>query len=88
MAPRSVTLPGISTKYELETDKKDTIAVFFLKNVTSRCTLSSMRARPPALPDSLLKKLGDLSAILTGAIMEADRESVEIPLLALSYLRL
>ena len=32
MALRSINLPGIGTKYELVTDKDDTIAIFFLKN--------------------------------------------------------
>ena len=31
MALRSLNLPGVGTKYEFETDKGDTVAIFFTK---------------------------------------------------------
>ena len=34
MALRSLNLPGVGTKYEFETDKGDTVAIFFTKNGT------------------------------------------------------
>ena len=34
MALRSLNLPGVGTKYEFETDKGDTVAIFFTKTGT------------------------------------------------------
>jgi TrkA domain protein len=88
MALRSVTLPGIGTKYELETEKKDTIAVFFLKNGNIQMYTLQHESQTPSVAELSPQEARRLGAILTGAIMEADRESVEIAFSALSDLRL
>ncbi len=87
MALRSLNLPGVGTKYEFETDKGDTVAIFFTKTgsiqmytLQKGCHTSSAAEMTPVEA----RRLGN---ILTGAIIEADQESVEIAFSALADLR-
>ncbi len=88
MALRSINLPGIGTKYELETEKGDTVAVFFLKSGNIQIYTLPHNTPTPSVAELTTGEARRLGTILTGAIMEADRESVEIAFSALSDLRI
>ncbi|HUU75317.1 MAG TPA: TrkA C-terminal domain-containing protein [Methanoregulaceae archaeon] len=88
MALRSINLPGIGTKYELETEKKDIVAVFFLKNGNIQMYTLQHDCQTPSVAELSSSEARRLGTILTGAIMEADKESVEIAFSALSDLRI
>jgi TrkA domain protein len=88
MALRSINLPGIGTKYELETEKNDIIAVFFLKNGNIQMYTLQHGSTTPSVAELAPPEARRLGSILTGAIMEADRESVEFAFSALSDLRI
>lgn len=88
MALRSINLPGIGTKYELETDKGDIVAVFFLKTGNIQMYTLEHDTQTPCVAELTDAEARRLGTILTGAIMEADRESVEIAFSALSDLRI
>jgi TrkA domain protein len=87
MAFRSVALPGIGTKYELETDNGDTLAIVYLENGRIQLYSSPSRGGTCAVeltsPES--RRLG---SVLSGAIMEAEDEGVEIAFSALADLRI
>lgn len=87
MALRSVNLPGIGTKYEIETDKGDTIAIFFTKTGTIQMYTLQKGCRTPSAAEMTPIEARRLGNILTGAIIEADQESVEIAFSALADLR-
>ena len=88
MPLRSINLPGIGTKYELETEKQDTIAVFFLKSGNIQMYTLQHGCQTPSVAELSPPEARRLGSILTGAIMEADRESVEFAFSALSDLRI
>jgi TrkA domain protein len=88
MALRSINLPGIGTKYELETEKKDIVAIFFLKNGNIQMYTLQHDCPTPSVAELTSAEARRLGTILAGAIMEADRESVEIAFSALSDLRI
>ncbi len=88
MALRSTTLPGVGTKYELVTEHGDTIATFFLKNGNIQMYTLPRNSRTPCVAELTPSEARRIGAILTGAIMEADQESVEIAFSALSDLRI
>jgi TrkA domain protein len=88
MALRSINLPGVGTKYELETEKQDIVAIFFLKNGNIQMYTLPHDARTPSVAELSPAEARRLGMILSGAIMEADQESVEIAFSALSDLRL
>ncbi|MCQ8893358.1 MAG: potassium transporter TrkA [Methanolinea sp.] len=88
MALRSLNLPGIGTKYELETEKKDIVAIFFLKSGNIQMYTLPRDAPAPAVAELTPAEARRIGAILSGAIMEADQESVEIAFSALSDLRI
>lgn len=88
MALRSINLPGIGTKYELETEKKDIVAIFFLKNGNIQMYTLQHDCPTPSVAELTSAEARRLGTILAGAIMEADSESVEIAFSALSDLRI
>lgn len=88
MALRSVNLPGVGTKYEIETDKGDTIAVFFTKTGSIQMYTLQKGCQTPSAAEMSPVEARRLGNILTGAIIEADQESVEIAFSALSDLRI
>lgn len=88
MGFRSSTLPGIGTKYEISTDKGDTVAIFFMKNGNIQMYNLPKNAAAPCVAELSASEARRLGNILSGAIMEADRESVEIAFSALSDLRI
>jgi len=88
MALRSINLPGIGTKYELETEKNDIIAVFFLKSGNIQMYTLQHGCQTPSVAELSPPEARRLGSILAGAIMEADQESVEFAFSALSDLRI
>ncbi|WP_245619216.1 cation:proton antiporter regulatory subunit [Methanogenium cariaci] len=82
-------LPGIGTKYELETESGDLISVIFMPN--GRVQLYT---QPSQCPDCYAADLNPMETrrlgnVLTGAIMEAEEEGgVEIAFSALADLRI
>jgi TrkA domain protein len=88
MALRSQNLPGIGTKYEFETDKGDTIAIFFMKSGNLQLYTLPKDCHTPYVAELSAMEAMRLGNILTGAIIEADQESVEISFSALSDLRI
>ena len=88
MALRSINLPGIGTKYEIVTEKNDTIAIFFLKNGNIQMYTLPHDQHTPCVAELTTAESRRLGTIMTGAIMEADKESVEIAFSALSDLRI
>jgi TrkA domain protein len=87
MALRSLNLPGVGTKYEFETDKGDTIAIFFTKTGTIQMYTLQKGCQTPSAAVMTPVEARRLGNILTGAIIEADQESVEIAFSALADLR-
>lgn len=85
---RSMNLPGVGTKYEIETDKGDTIAIFFTKTGTIQLYTLEKDSQTPSAVVMTPVEARRLGNILTGAIIEADQESVEIAFSALSDLRI
>lgn len=88
MALRSNNLPGVGTKYEIETDKGDTIAIFFTKTGPIQMYTLQKGCQTPSAAVMTPVEARRLGNILTGAIIEADQESVEIAFSALSDLRI
>ena len=88
MALRSLNLPGVGTKYEFETDKGDTVAIFFTKTGTIQMYTLQKGCHTPSAAAMTPVEARRLGNILTGAIIEADQESVEIAFSALADLRI
>jgi TrkA domain protein len=88
MTLRSVNLPGVGTKYEFETDKGDTVAIFFTKTGTIQMYTLQQGCRTPSAAEMTPMEARRLGNILTGAIIEAESESVEIAFSALADLRI
>ena len=87
MALRSLNLPGVGTKYEFVTDKGDTVAIFFTKTGTIQMYTLQKGCQTPSAAEMTPVEARRLGNILTGAIIEADQESVEIAFSALADLR-
>ncbi len=87
MSLRSLNLPGIGTKYEFQTDKGDTVAIFFTKTGTIQMYTLQKGCNTPSAAEMTPVEARRLGNILTGAIIEADQESVEIAFSALADLR-
>jgi TrkA domain protein len=87
MALRSMNLPGVGTKYEIETDEGDTIAIFFTRTGTIQMYTLQKGCNTPSAAVMSPVEARRLGNILTGAIIEADQESVEIAFSALADLR-
>ncbi len=88
MALRSVNLPGVGTKYEFETDKGDIVAIFFTKTGTIQMYTLQQGCHTPSAAEMTPMEARRLGNILTGAIIEAESESVEIAFSALADLRI
>ena len=88
MALRSLNLPGVGTKYEFETDKGDTVAIFFTKTGVIQMYTLQKGCRTPSAAEMTPVEARRLGNILTGAIIQADQESVEIAFSALADLRI
>lgn len=87
MALRSLNLPGIGTKYEIETEKGDTVAVFFTRTGSIQMYTLQKGCQTPSAAVMTPVEARRLGNILTGAIIDADKESVEIAFSALADLR-
>ena len=87
MALRSLNLPGIGTKYEFKTDQGDTVAIFFTRTGTIQMYTLQKGCKTPSAAEMTPVEARRLGNILTGAIIEAAQESVEIAFSALADLR-
>jgi TrkA domain protein len=81
-------LPGIGTKYELESESGETIAI--IRTASGRMQLYMLTRDCPApcvaeLTESEGRRLG---SIFSGAVMESEKERVEIAFSTLSDLRI
>jgi len=88
MTLRSLNLPGVGTKYEIETEKGDTVAIFFTKTSSIQMYTLQKGCHTPSAAEMSPVEARRLGNILTGAIIEADKESVEIAFSALADLRI
>ncbi len=88
MTLRSVNLPGVGTKYEFTTDKGDTVALFFTKAGTIQMYTLQKGCRTPSAAEMTPIEARRLGNILTGAIIEAESESVEVAFSAIADLRI
>lgn len=89
MTLRSGSLPGIGTRYELDTDEGDTITIIYMDNSSVQlytCPKGCCDAGGVvALNATEARRLGN---VLTGAIMEAEEEGVEVSFSGLENLRI
>jgi TrkA domain protein len=74
MSLRSLNLPGVGTKYEFETDKGDTVALFFTKTGTIQMYTLQKSCKTPSAAEMTPVEARRLGNILTGAIIEADQK--------------
>ncbi len=88
MGERSVELPGLGTKFELETEKGDKIAVIFLNSGRNQLYLMEKGRDSAQVADLSPAEARRLGSVLTGAVIEAEKESVEIGFSALQDLRI
>jgi TrkA domain protein len=88
MSIRSTELPGIGTKYELETEKGDKVAIVFMDPGRIQLYILEKESETPVAAELNAWEARRIGSILTGAIIEAEREAVEIAFSALSDLRI
>ncbi|HZD42780.1 MAG TPA: TrkA C-terminal domain-containing protein [Methanomicrobiales archaeon] len=88
MSERSVELPGIGTKFELETEKGDKVAIVFMNTGRNQIYIIEKGHPVPAAAELNAREARRLGSILTGAIIEAEKEAVEIAFSALADLRI
>jgi TrkA domain protein len=88
MGERSVELPGLGTKFELETEKGDKIAVIFLNSGRNQLYLLEKGRDSPQVAELAPAEARRLGSVLTGAVIEAEKEAVEIGFSALHDLRI
>ncbi|MDD1675985.1 MAG: potassium transporter TrkA [Methanomicrobiales archaeon] len=88
MGERSVELPGLGTKFELETEKGDKIAVIFLNSGRNQIYLQEKGQESPRVVDLSPGEARRLGSVLSGAVIEAEKEAVEIGFSALSDMRI
>ncbi|MDD1653956.1 MAG: potassium transporter TrkA [Methanomicrobiales archaeon] len=88
MGVRCVELPGIGTKYELETEKGDRVAIIFLPSRHFQLYVQQKGAATPSAAEISPSEARRLGSLLSGAIIEAEKEAVEIAFSALADLRI
>jgi TrkA domain protein len=88
MGERSLEMPGLGTKFELETEKGDKIAVIFLNSGRNQLYLQEKGRDSPQVADLSSAEARRLGGVLTGAVIEAEREAVEIGFSALQDMRI
>jgi TrkA domain protein len=88
MGIKSVDLPGIGTKYELETERGDKIAVVFMNSGRIQLYILEKGSKIPSAAELNAWETRRLGSILSGAIIEPEEEAVEIAFSALSDLRI
>ena len=88
MVLRSLNFPGVGIKYEFETDKGDTVAIFFTRTGAIQMYTLQKGCKTPSAAEMSPVEARRLGNILTGAIIDADQENVEIAFSALVDLRI
>lgn len=88
MGERSVELPGLGTKFELETEKGDKVAIIFLNSGRYQLYLLERGRDSPLVAELSPAEARRLGSVLTGAVIEAEKEAVEIGFSALQDMRI
>jgi TrkA domain protein len=88
MSIKSIELPGIGTKYEIETEKGDKVAVVFMDTGGIQLYILEKGKEAPSAAELNSWEARRLGSILTGAVIEPEEEAVEIAFSALSDLRI
>ena len=88
MGVRCIELPGIGTKYELETEKGDRVAIIFMGSRRFQIYLLEKGKGTPSAAELTAAEARRVGSLLSGAIIEAEREAVEIAFSTLSDLRI
>ncbi len=88
MSDKSIELPGIGTKYEIETEKGDKVAVIFMDTGSIQLYILERGKETPSVVELNSREASRLGSILTGAIIEPEKEAVEVAFSALSDLRI
>jgi TrkA domain protein len=88
MGVRCIELPGIGTKYELETEKGDKVAIIFVGSRQFQLYILEKGRSSPSAADLTPGEARRLGSLLSGAIIEAEKEAVEIAFSTLSDLRI
>jgi TrkA domain protein len=88
MGVRCIELPGIGTKYELETEKGDRVAIIFLGSRKFQLYVLEKGKASPSAAELTAAEARRLGSLLSGAIIEAEKEAVEIAFSTLSDLRI
>ncbi len=85
---RFIDLEGVGTKYELETQSGDRIAVIFLLNRTIQIYIQERSCEKPCSIELTENEARRLSTILGGVPIEKEKESVEIDFMGVPDLTL
>ena len=88
MSFKSIDLPGIGTKYEIETEKGDRVAVIFKDTGGIQLYVLEKGKETPSAVELNPWEARRLGSILTGAVIEPEKEAVEVAFSALSDLRI
>ncbi|MGC9436201.1 MAG: cation:proton antiporter regulatory subunit [Methanomicrobiales archaeon] len=88
MPLQTLDLPGIGTRYELDSDKGDTVSAIYMKSGAVQLYVLPRGAEEPCMAELNRTEARRLGAVLTGALMESEPEGVEIAFSALADLRI
>jgi|Deesub1362A_J573_1020465.scaffolds.fasta_scaffold02028_9 TrkA domain protein len=85
---RSIELPGVGSKYEIETSNGDRIAVVFLHSGKIQLYILERGKAEPSEVDLTPSEARRVGSILIGSIFESEKEIVEVAFSALYDLRI
>jgi len=88
MPLQSLDLPGIGTRYELDSDKGDTVSAIYMKSGAVQLYVLPRGADEPCMVELNRTEARRVGSVLTGALMESEPEGVEIAFSALADLRI
>ena len=81
-------LPGIGTKYEIESPKGDKVAVIFLTTGEIELYVLEAEAEKPSVARLTPEEARRVGSVLTGAMLMIEREGVEVSFSDISDLRI
>ena len=81
-------LPGIGTKYEIESPKGDKVAVIFLTSGEIELYVLEAGAEKPSVTRLTPEEARRVGSVLTGAMLTVEREDVEVSFSEISDLRI
>ncbi|MBC7110122.1 MAG: TrkA domain protein [Archaeoglobi archaeon] len=85
---RSIELPGIGSKYEMETSEGDKIGVIFLRSGKIQLYILEKDKREASMVELNNYEARRLGSLLVGSLFTAEEEVVEVAFSALSDLRI